>query len=119
MVPGSSIEIRGLEVLCVFKAKLCDCADEQTEANDRYTAHRDLGWQPELTNQPNTAHCANGLGEPKTAAHLRGIVGKIPPICFAFSAPTLRPKVFTAFVGFVFFFSLLWKQKSFDSQLSL
>lgn len=46
MVPVSSIEIRGLEVLCVFEAKLCDCADEQTEANDRYTAHRDLGWQP-------------------------------------------------------------------------
>lgn len=46
MVPVSSIEIRGLEVLCVFEAKLCDCADEQTEANDHYTAHRDLGWQP-------------------------------------------------------------------------
>lgn len=46
MVPVSSIEIRGLEVLCVFEAKLCGCADEQTEANDRYTAHRDLGWQP-------------------------------------------------------------------------
>lgn len=46
MVPVSSIEIRGPEVLCVFEAKLCDCADEQTEANDRYTAHRDLGWQP-------------------------------------------------------------------------
>lgn len=46
MVPVSSIEIRGLEVLCVFDAKLCDCADKQTEANDRYTAQRDLGWQP-------------------------------------------------------------------------
>lgn len=46
MVPVSSIEIRGLKVLCGFEAKLCDCADEQTEANDRYTAHRDLGWRP-------------------------------------------------------------------------
>lgn len=46
MVPVSSIEIRGLGVLCVFEAKLCDCADEQTEANERYTAHRNLGWQP-------------------------------------------------------------------------
>lgn len=46
MVPVSSIEIRGLEVPCVFEAKLCDCADEQTEANDRDTAHRDLGRQP-------------------------------------------------------------------------
>lgn len=43
MVPVSSIEIRGLEVLCVFEEKLCDCADKQTEANDHYTAHRDLG----------------------------------------------------------------------------
>lgn len=90
------------------------------------TQHAGKPWlparsSPELMHQPNTTQCANGLGEPKTAAHLRGIVGKIPPICFAFSAPTLRPKVFTAFVGFVFFFSLslLWKQKSFDSQLSL
>lgn len=48
MVHVSSIEIRGLEVPCVFEAKLCDCADEQTEANDRYTAHRDLGLQPEV-----------------------------------------------------------------------
>lgn len=46
MVPVSSIEIRGLEVLCGFEANLCDCADEQTEANDRYTAHRHLGWRP-------------------------------------------------------------------------
>lgn len=46
MVPVGSIEKRGLEVQCVFEAKLCDCAEEQTEANDRYTAHRDLGWQP-------------------------------------------------------------------------
>lgn len=56
----------------------------------------------ELTHQANTTQCANGLREPKTAAHLRSIVGKIPPICFAFSAPTLGPKVFKAFVGFVF-----------------
>lgn len=46
MVPVSSIEIRGLEVSCGFEAKPCDCADEQTEANDRCRAHRDLGWQP-------------------------------------------------------------------------
>lgn len=29
-------------------AKLLDCAEEQTEANDHYTAHRDLGWPPIL-----------------------------------------------------------------------
>lgn len=46
MVPVGSIEKRGLEVLCIFEARLCDCAEEQTEANDHYTAHRDLGWQP-------------------------------------------------------------------------
>ena len=47
MVPVSSIETRGPEVRCVFEAKLCDCADEQTEANDRYTARREnLGCQP-------------------------------------------------------------------------
>lgn len=42
-------------------------------------------------------------GGAQNSGTLRCIVGKIPPICFAFSAPTLRPKVFTAFVGFVFF----------------
>ena len=46
MVLASSTVKRGLEVQCVFEAKLCDCAEEQTEANDGYTAHRDLGWQP-------------------------------------------------------------------------
>lgn len=46
MVPISSIEIRGLGVLCVFEAKLCGCAEEQTEANDRHTSHGDFGRQP-------------------------------------------------------------------------
>lgn len=46
MVPVDSIEKGGPEVLRVFEAKLCDCAIEQTEANDRHTAHRDLGWKP-------------------------------------------------------------------------
>lgn len=50
MVPVSSIEIRGPEVRCVFEEKLCDCADEQTEANDRYTARREtLAASPQFT----------------------------------------------------------------------
>lgn len=69
MVSFSSIEARGPEVLCVFEAKVCDCADEQTEDNDRYTEHRDLGWQPMVhlswrTNQ--TQHTVQmDLGSPK------------------------------------------------------
>lgn len=139
MVPVDSSEKGGAEVLCVFEAKPRDCAMEEAEANDRSAVRRHLGTEPlrspGLMQRPNTARPAKndrGGGESKTvAAHLRCIVGKIPPICFAFSAPTLGPKVFTAFVGFVFFppfflslslflaLCLFWKQKSFDSELSL
>lgn len=43
MVSVNSIEIRGLEVLCVFEAKPCDCAEEQTRANDHhYREHVDI-----------------------------------------------------------------------------
>lgn len=51
MVCIGSIETRGLEVfrvLRVFEVKQCDCAGKQTEANDSYMAHRDLGWPPEF-----------------------------------------------------------------------
>lgn len=46
MVPVDSTEKGGAEVLCVFEGKPCDCAVEQTEANDRGAARRDLGTEP-------------------------------------------------------------------------
>lgn len=86
MVLIASIEERGREVLCVLQ----QCAKEQTEANDGYTEHRDLGGQPALHQSCRTDQTGLGVqmdGEKtKTAAHLRSLVGKIPPVCSAFSA---------------------------------
>lgn len=48
MVPVDSTEKGGAEVLRVFEAKPCDCAVEQTEANDGNTARRDLGTEPSV-----------------------------------------------------------------------
>lgn len=81
-----SIEKKGREVLCVSK----QCAKEQTEANDRHAEHRDLGGQPELRRSRHTDQTRLGVqmdwGKAQRAAHLRCLVGKIPPVCSAFSA---------------------------------
>lgn len=85
MVLIASIENRGRQVLYVSK----QCAKEQTEANDGYTEHRDLGGQPALPWSCRSDQTGLGVQmdwvKTRTAA-LRCLVGKIPPVCSAFSA---------------------------------
>lgn len=67
--------------MCVTEQR----AEEQTEANDRCSGHRDLGGQPEL-HRSERLGVQMDWGKTKTAVHLRCLVGKIPPVCSAFSA---------------------------------
>lgn len=57
MVLIASIEKRGRQVLYVSK----QCAKEQTEANDGYTEHRDLGGQPALRRSCRTDQTGFGM----------------------------------------------------------
>lgn len=101
-----SVEKQGRDVLFVSKQH----AKEQTEANDRHAEHKDLGRQPVLRQSRSTDQTRLGVqmdwGKTQTAAHLRCLVGKIPPVCSAFSATNTQTKGFHSFCWFCLFFSL-------------
>lgn len=113
---------KGREVLCVSK----QCAKEQTEANDGHAEHRDLGGQPVLSPQqphrPNTARHANGLGEDPNSGAFEMPSGKNSTSLFCILSNQHVDQRFSQLLLVLYFFfspSLLWKQKSFDSELPL